>query len=131
MATDDERRRVAERLRGSLERLDGNDFDCHFAEAVFGPNFCDAPCEECHVRVTVALADLIDPPAKLYDSPDSSNSGADVGREIVVDREALLALEREMRLKAKESEAYFAGIHPGEVIEYADRISKACGEAEA
>lgn len=44
------------------------------------------------------------------------------------DREALLALEREMRLKAKESEVYFAGIHPGEVVEYADRIREACGE---
>lgn len=44
------------------------------------------------------------------------------------DREALLALAEEMRSKAKESEAYFAGIHPGEVIEYADRIRGICGE---
>ena len=49
----------------------------------------------------------------------------------IVDREALLALAREMKSKAKESEAYFAGIHPGEVVEYADRIRGICGESVA
>ena len=44
------------------------------------------------------------------------------------DREALLRLAREMRFKAEESKAYFAGVYPGEIIEYADRISEACGE---
>ena len=43
------------------------------------------------------------------------------------DRDALLGLAREMKFKAKESEAYFAGIHPGEVVEYARRIREALG----
>ena len=47
-----------------------------------------------------------------------------------IDREALLALAREMKFKAKESEAYFAGIHPGEVVEYARRIREALGVSE-
>ena len=46
------------------------------------------------------------------------------------DRDALLALAMEMKFKAKENEAHFAGIHPEEVIEYARRIREALGVSE-
>ena len=60
MATDDERRRVAERLRMSDER-DAAGFDCLLAEAVRGREFCETPCEHCHGRLLGELADLIEP----------------------------------------------------------------------
>lgn len=72
---------------------------------------------------------------KLWDgckAPNNLESGTRlVGQRVgsvSVDRDALLGLAREMKFKAKESEAYFAGIHPGEVVEYARRIREACGE---
>lgn len=60
MATDDERRRVAERLRMSDDR-DAAGFDCLLANAVLGYYFCKTPCEECHARLAAELAGLIDP----------------------------------------------------------------------
>lgn len=74
---------------------------------------------------------------KLWDgckAPNNLESGTRlVGQRVgsvSVDRDALLGLAREMKFKAKESEAYFAGIHPVEVVEYARRIREACGVAE-
>ena len=60
MVTDEERRRVAERLRMADDR-DAESFDCLLAEAVMGRDFCETPCESCHGRVLGELADLIEP----------------------------------------------------------------------
>lgn len=61
MVTDDERRRVAARLRMSDERDAAGFVDCLLAEVVRGREFCETPCEECHARLLGELADLIDP----------------------------------------------------------------------
>lgn len=115
MVSDDERREAAERLRdevgcGSswpgMERLG----------LILGIK--REPRTGWEGRILTRLADLIDP-------GDSSLSCRDA---VVCDREALLALAREMKFKAEESKAYFAGIYPGEVVEYARRIHEACGE---
>ena len=88
MATDDERRRVAERLRMSDER-DAAGFDCLLAEVVRGHYFCETPCEHCHGRLLNELADLIDP-----DCEDGRYEGVRTARP--VDRGALLALAGEL-----------------------------------
>lgn len=94
MVSDDERREAAERLRdevgcGSswpgMERLG----------LILGIK--REPRTGWEGRILTRLADLIDPPAKLYDSPDSSNCGVDVVREPAIDREALLALADKAR----------------------------------
>ena len=61
VVTDDERRRVAERLRMSDERDAAGFVDCLLAEVVRGREFCETPCEECHARLLGELADLIEP----------------------------------------------------------------------
>ena len=58
---DDERRRVAERLRMSDERDAAGFVDCLLAEVIRGREFCETPCEECHARLLGELADLIEP----------------------------------------------------------------------
>ena len=72
MATDDERRRVAERLRMSDER-DAAGFDCLLAEVVRGREFCETPCEHCHGRLLDELADLIEPASTSSDSAPTSD----------------------------------------------------------
>ena len=139
MVDDSERREAARRLREiDAERLDrfytmdGEGGECEdpgmakagrclmlgaIAEAVgmhFAPYCFDA------APLRDRLADLIDP-----DSPHF----ADVGK--MVDRDALLALADEMDRSAHESEAYFACVHPVDILEYARRIREACGEGEA
>lgn len=116
MVSDDERREAAERLRdevgcGSswpgMERLG----------LILGIK--REPRTGWEGRILTRLADLIDP-------GDMSQGRRDT---VACDRDALLALAREMKFKAEESKVYFAGIYPGEVVEYADRIREACGEA--
>lgn len=74
MVSDDERRRVAERLRMSDERDAAGFIDCLLAEMIRGREFCETPCEECHARLLGELADLIDPTclarADVEDTPD-------------------------------------------------------------
>ena len=72
------------------------------------------------IRMLSRLADLIE--------PDTTNNASDTTK---CDRDALLELAREMKFEAKESEAYFAGIYPGDVVEYADRIREALGVDDA
>ena len=131
MATDDERRLVAERLRMSDDR-DAAGFDCLLANAVRGRDFCETPCEECHGRLLDELADLIDP-----DCDEGRYEGVHTARP--VDREALLALAEEMELAATrlrnlagESASFgflSRGLTEAEAKGFARRIREACGEA--
>lgn len=120
MISDTERREVARRLRAakrpSLMVL--MDVLCVGGEGVFA-----------------RLADLIEPPAKLYDSPNSSNSEADEGHEVAIDRDALLKLADEMYRDGKmQRERQKSGVHwfvDGlDVMEYARRIREALGVVE-
>ena len=76
MATDDERREVAERLRMSDER-DAAGFDCLLAEVVRGREFCETPCEHCHGRLLGELADLIDPDTTGDTTTNTTKSAED------------------------------------------------------
>ena len=113
MVTDDERRRVAAELRG-LDRLEYSMLDV-----------VDATGERYLPNFPSRLADLIEPPAKLYDSPDSSNIEADMGREPVVDREALLELADHMETYGL-GECMAVSMQVA-LDEYARRIREACG----
>lgn len=117
MATDDERRLVAERLRMADDR-DAESFDCLLAEAVTGRDFCETPCESCHGRVLGELADLIDP-----DCDEGRYEGVHTARP--VDREALLALAAEMDEKARVHP--MAASAPVEIRGYSRRIREALG----
>ena len=73
--TDDERREVARRLRAY-----GKEFGDPTWRELCNVVFWDEDSYPTAVRklhLIDRLADLIEPPAKLYDSPDSSNSEAD------------------------------------------------------
>lgn len=114
--TDEERRRVAERLRMADDR-DAESFDCLLAEAVKGHSYCETPCESCHGRVLGELADLIDP-----DCDEGRYEGVHTARP--VDREALLALADE--LDDCGLDGWACG--PVNVSGFARRIREACGE---
>ena len=129
MATDDERREVAERLRGDpcdtlIPYRTGIHFGmgCHEAANRFW-DMCEriksaGDYDIAHSTRSV-LADLID--------PDCEEGRYRVARTVrPVDREALLALADEMDERAPY------GWHSGErdsLRDYADRIREACGEA--
>lgn len=129
MTTVEERREAARRLREDAKRylLEGrfcsNEMPHRLAKAIecryvgAGPQVSE---------LFPRLADLIDP-----DTTSEQTNHDEISLSASpIDRDALLGLAREMKFKAKESEAYFAGIHPGEVVEYARRIREACGAAE-
>ena len=139
--TSDERREAARRLREFIKdnqwalAVGGNSSTIRHAisDIVFGD-------KKYHSGVDLLnrLADLIDPPAKLYDSPDSSNSEADMGRETAVDRDALLALADEIEYGASSDDGKYYDLPAIMVaavarkqMEYARRIREACGEAVA
>ena len=105
VVSDDERRRVAERLRMSDERDAAGFVDCLLAEVVRGREFCETPCEECHARLLGELADLIEPSC---------------------DRDALLALAEDVDGAADDS----GGFEPlaGMLRDIARRIREACRE---
>lgn len=109
MATDDERREVAERMRMADER-DAAGFDCLLANAVRGYYFCKTPCEHCHGRLLHELADLIEP---------SYN------------REVLLALADKIVADTEEdvlSEDLISAWQAGEALrDVASKIREACG----
>ena len=123
MPTDDERRTVAERLRGiTVDDLvsymdDGIDSASILFSEVHGKNEVRPFLEEARY-----LADLIDPDCGTQETASS--------RVPECDRDALLRIADEMERGAKESEAYFANVGPWEVIGYARRIREACGEGE-
>ena len=132
--TDDERRRVAERLRMSDER-DAAGFDCLLAEVVRGREFCETPCEHCHARLLNELADLIEPSEPKVecvaevkvDGEQLEQLAHDAAVELTgIDRDALLAL-------ADEIERDGAGALDDDdwckplLVEYARRIREALG----
>ena len=125
MATDDERREVAERLRSFVTD-----------DSVY------ADVDACHVLYTIGLyykaidriyfsgidvarlADLIDP-----DCEDGRYEGVRTARP--VDRDALLALADEMERKASNwdvTQGDVPLVHAGYLMGYASRIREACGE---
>ena len=109
MATDDERRRVAARLRMSDERDAAGFVDCLLAEVVRGREFCETPCEECHARLLGELADLIEPSC---------------------DRDALLALADEIHGLVENQEIRFfhvVQVHESTLATIEARIRKALG----
>ena len=112
MATADERREVAERLRELSGKRDTQGFDCLLAEAVRGYEFCETPCDECHRRLAAELADLIEPtPNRSEDTPKC-------------DREALLET-----LSCMDAAVRWAGpdVERDIVEAWADDIRKALG----
>ena len=151
MVSDDERRRVAERLRMSDERDAAGFVDCLLAEVVRGRDFCETPCEECHARLLGELADLIEPsiPAdpgeaglacvdafirEMRHSTEEERGeySAMLKKMSVelhpVDRDALLALAKVlggMGDRYNEHERYELGTTFKAI---ADRIREACGE---
>ena len=110
MVSDDERRRVAERLRMSDERDAAGFVDCLLAEVVRGREFCETPCEECHARLLGELADLIEPSC---------------------DRDALLALAEDVTYSAEVATAVDASksakLLADMLLDIARRIREACG----
>ena len=109
MATDDERRRVAERLRMSDER-DAAGFDCLLAEVVRGREFCETPCEHCHGRLLGELADLIEP----------SESKVMCVAEVKIDGERLEKL-------AHDAAVELTGIDRDALLELADALEDGFG----
>lgn len=122
--TDDERRRVVERLRMSDER-DAAGFDCLLAEVVRGREFCETPCEHCHGRLLGELADLIDPGESGHNRDRNQDSvqkeSPIVQIEHECDREALLALADEL----EQETGLVCGACMGKT---ARRIREACGK---
>lgn len=100
MATDEERRLIAERLRMADER-DAAGFDCLLAEAIRGYYFCKTTCESCHGRLLGELADLVEPSC---------------------DREALLTLAEELA-----SVRRWSCYTDSDLLDIAERIREACG----
>ena len=118
MATDDERRRVAERLRG-LDYIDLQEsLICAYLDALGIKGYED------WIGIAHRLADLIDP-----DCDEGRYEGVHTARP--VDREALLALAEEMdRRQHDVATAATDGVVDAWCLrEYADLIREACGEA--
>ncbi len=82
--TDDERRRVAERLRELSGEHNALGFDCRLAEAVRGHDFCETLCEECFAHLAAELADLIEPNSH----PNSGTAEVGASQVPEFDREA-------------------------------------------
>ena len=112
MATDDERREVAERLRGM------HDYETAvpIIRACLGLKRGELMDDETRRRMSDRLADLID--------PDCEEGRYDVARTArPVDREALLALAKEMSLDGMDGRI-------NSMTSYARRIRKALGVVE-
>lgn len=106
--TDDERRRVAEALRGSAYRIDS----FYMLSLVIEAESCSAS------DVVERLADLID--------PDCEEGRYSVARTVrPVDRDALLALAEEMDKWALTCDHYDWEVSPMRVVSYARRIREA------
>ena len=125
MATDDERRRVARKLR-EYASWDGEE-DCFVDCADWGERVLNLLYRDGEDRTEgeyyARLADLIDPDT----TTDTTNPGADTTK---CDREALLAMADEMYGRLDE---YDAALHGGiymanEMRKYARRIRRALGE---
>ena len=139
MVTDDERRRVAARLRMSDERDAAGFVDCLLAEVVRCREFCEAPCEECHARLLGELADLIEPSDQKVkcvaevkvDGERLEQLVHDAAVELTgIDRDALLALADEMKEKVLVYDRLGLRVPTRDVMGYADRIREALGVSE-
>ena len=140
MTTDEERREAARRLREDAKRylLEGrfcsNEMPHRLAKAIecryvgAGPQISE---------LFPRLADLIDPgelkttciaEVKIEGEKLDEVVNRAIAEYTGIDRDALLALADEMDRSAHESEAYFAGVYPVDILEYAHRIREACGE---
>lgn len=123
MATDDERREVAARLRGGYDVVSDAHGRFWLNGTLFGMDIT-ARSEE-RIRDGLArLADLIDP-----DCEDGRYEGVRTARP--VDRDALLALADEMERKASNwdvTQGDVPLVHAGYLMGYASRIREACGE---
>ena len=124
MVTDDERRRVARKLR-EYASWDGEEdclVDCaDWGERVLNLLGCGDTEGECYA----ALADLIDPPTQCpYYHSDRHHCSA---YDDVVDRDALLALADEMQRELDECESDHEIV--GKLQYQIESIRTACGEA--
>lgn len=130
MISDEERREVARRLRYWTDDASNTIRDIPGAWTILRIEAGAKTWREVYLH----LADLIEPSIPA-DPGEAGLACVDAfireHTEKPVDRDALLELAREMKFKAKESEAYFAGVYPGEVVEYADRIREALGVDDA
>ena len=116
MATDDERRLVAERMRASAGKYDFCASNIALDMGIVGSDYSEGYNARHHLA-WLRLADLIDP-----DCEEGRYSVARTARP--VDREALLALADE--LEGEGLDGWASG--PVNVGEYARRIREACGE---
>ena len=128
METDNEKRRVAAKLREYASWDDeGWVVDCQeWGESVLNLLGCGETEGECYE----ALADLIEPPTQCpYYHSDRHRCSA---YDDVVDRDALLALADEMEAKSGDWDVAQGGIplvHAGYLPAYASRIREALGVA--
>lgn len=122
--TDDERRRVAERLRDKKAECEerGYPWMCDDLVLALGYDHDYEAGDEIFDR----LADLIEP-----DTTTDTTNSPDLTTKC--DRDALLALADEMGHPIKQSVwNQTAGVRRGHIMaEYARRIREACGEVES
>lgn len=114
MATDEERRRVAERMRASAGKYDFCASNIAIDMGIVGSDYSKGYNAH-HCLAWLRLADLIEPDT----TSDTTNPGADTTK---CDRDALLALADEM------DELCGPWRDCGE--HYASRIREACGMEE-
>lgn len=135
MATDDERREVARRLR----RKHG-ERSCDFVGQCMGLQLqtMTADIRDCipEGETLLVLADLIDPDLSrnVPEFDSKAGEGAIAVKELTVDREALLALADEMAggfllFGSTKSARRVFDFLSDKLGEYARRIREACGEA--
>lgn len=145
MATDDERREVAERLRG-LRRDKNNVTQLNhgptlsLAWCVLGDELVECIPQDWFERMCARLADLIEPSGNVKCVAEVKVDGEklkklvhdSVAEYVGVNREALLALAEEMKghADAAASADGYPYVNAGELWSYADRIREALGVSE-
>ena len=126
MVTNEDRRRVAERLRSSIPEDGvmgrGNSGWSLLYRTIFGHYMHNQSSGKTYSEVAGRLAELIEP------APTSSDTAP------TCDRDALLALADAMERKADDFDATVGDVpmvHAGYLTAYAGRIRGLCGEPEA
>ena len=130
MATDDERRRVAERLRECKSHVDGAGW-FWLIDEVAGAHIV-ASSEERLKSGANRLADLIEPTPTSSDTTAThtdATATCDVSqsRRSGVDREALLALTEEMTRHTTVCREYSRDVEAMLIDAWVSRIREACG----
>ena len=124
MATDDERREVAERLRAYVKRFRDPTWR-ELCNVVFLDED-QYPREARKLHLIDRLADLIEPSWKVC---EIEGTGEGEPLPPIVDRDALLRLEKHIDRIAAETEAHFASVvSVRELREIAQDIREAIGE---